>query len=50
MRKRAGLTWHESGNMEDIFLIEKEIHNAIPHRGGRANSKLLEKILNGGNI
>ena len=36
------LTWHEGGNMQDIFLISKKFHNGLSHRGGRANAKLLK--------
>ena len=27
MRDKLGLTWHEGGNMQDIFLISKDYHN-----------------------
>lgn len=43
-----GFTWHESENMRDIFLIKKDIHKIVSHRGGRANVKYLSKLLNGG--
>ncbi len=46
MRSKLGLTWHESGNMGDIFLIKKDIHKIVPHRGGRANAKLLKQLNN----
>ena len=42
LRNRLGLTWHEAGNMQDIFLISKDYHNGLSHRGGRANAKLLK--------
>ena len=42
MRNIEKLTWHEGGNMQDIFLISKDYHNGLSHRGGRANAKLLK--------
>ena len=42
IREIKNLTWHEAGNMQDIFLISKDYHNGLSHRGGRANAKLLK--------
>lgn len=34
-RKENGLTWHECSDCKTVQLVPRNIHNSIPHTGGR---------------
>lgn len=42
-RKENNLTWHERYDMKTMDLVPREVHGAIPHDGGIARYKKLQR-------